>query len=703
MAYEIPSDVDQLELLVIHLATLFDQGLECRDFQGVIVEDTDYDRLYDTLFLRNPDSPAFKEGTTSPSTYDPEDEGLPVVIHNPPMTSIKKADGTLEEKKEKFLKFISDCYTALGYKIDYVRTLKHDGVAVRLYFVKGKFHKAGLRPRNGVKGIDVTENIKYVRGVPMELPLPLTLAIGGELECLHDDFEKVQQALAEAGEDLRKNPRNHTYGSINQQLDPKKTKDGRITFTGYNITGFDDSHKYYTTEEERAKWCNKFLKVNFVRVEPLTVTHDALPIKEEDLEKAYEELQQMEDLVPSLKYEVDGVVVKVNSLEAQEQMGHHGDDPTAEPRAAIAWKFEEERAQATVAQLVWRATRTGRISLKAEFDKFYKLAGTDVRRATCNNLGWAKKRGIGVGTVVQIYKAGKIIPTVEKVISNPQPVNPPSQCPSCQGRVEVIGKGDTEDLSCPNPECPAKHIRGIAHYLTVMEAKGLGESRIEQIVGGGKAESFADLYELSLQDLLDAELSERQALLALATIHMVKPMKDNDKFLDKILKAQFVKKTVPAWQFFAALGIPRAGKTVGPRLIDHFGSFEGIMNSSLEELQKISGLGEVLAENIYEYFAKNRPMVERLLDQHVALELPKTGGKFDKLKFVLSGSFDEGKSHWEKEIQDRGGRTSGSVSKTTNYLVYGPGAGDKKDRAEELKFQGFPIEIIDVEGLKAIL
>jgi DNA ligase (NAD+) len=693
MAYPIPDDRKELERLVVHLATLYDRGEECRDFAGNVVEDTDYDVLYDTLFFRDPKSIAFAEGTTSPSDYDPEEEGLAVVIHDPPMTSIKKADGTT--KTAKFQKFVADCRSALGNHPTFVRSFKHDGVAVRVYYRNGKLWKAGLRPRNGVKGIDVTENIKYVKGIPAELPLPLTLAIGGELECLHDDFKKVQQALAEAGEDLRKNPRNHTYGSINQQKDPKKTKDGRLTFIGYNITGFDDASKYYTTERQRAKWCNQVLKVNFVRVEPLTV--------ENDFEKAFEELKAMEDLVPTLQYEVDGVVIKVDDLEAQEQMGHHGDDPTAEPRAAIAWKFEEERARATVAHLEWNATRTGRVSVTAIFDKPYKLAGTDVQRATCNNLGWAKKKGIGIGTVVQIYKAGKIIPTVETVVSNPLPVNPPSHCPSCNTGLDIRAADGTEDLYCPNDTCPAKHVGSLLHYLTLMEAKGLGESRLEQIVGGGKVRSIPDLYELTVDDLTAVELSPRQAILALATIHMVKPGKDDEKLLKAIEKARGIKKKVPAWQFFAALGIPRAGKNVGKLLVDHFGSFDKILDAKLDDLSNIPGIGDEISASIYGYLWENRAMVTRLLDKHVELELPKTDGKLAGLTFVLSGSFEEGKSFFEKEIQERSGKTSGSVSKKTNYLVYGPGAGEKKDKAEALQAEGYPIQIIDVEGLKAML
>lgn len=438
MPYLIPDDLDVLEKLVIHLATLYDQGLECVDFDGEVVEDSDYDAMYRKLQKERPDSSAFAEGTTTPGQADAEGDDL--VQHNPPMTSIEKADGTLDEKTDIYKRWIADCEKRLGRPIEVVQSYKHDGVACRLYYEKGKLVKAGLRPNRGVKGTNVTLPVQYVKGVPTELPLPLTLAISGELECRHEDFEKVQKAIEEAGEDLRANPRNHTYGAINAgRSDVEETKKGRISFIGYNITGFDDYRKHYKTVRERALWANKTLKVPFVRVE----------------EHQYDDLKTLEDNVKNLKYEVDGVILEVNDLEDREQLGHHGDDPVGKPRGALAWKFEEERAFPTVDHLEWNASRTGKVTPVAVFQTAVKLAGTDVQRATCSNVGWAERMGIGAGSVVKVYKAGKIIPKVEELISGKvAKVDHPTHCPACDSVLVVeIGNDNNKELLCKNADC----------------------------------------------------------------------------------------------------------------------------------------------------------------------------------------------------------------------------------------------------------
>lgn len=399
MAYLIPTDMDALEKLVIHLATLYELDQPCVDFDGDIVEDSDYDTMYRVLKESKPDSDAFAKGTTSPSTYQPT--GTDLVTHNPPMTSIAKADGTLDEKNDIYKKWMSTCEKMLGHKPRIVQTHKHDGIACSIVYKNGQLHEAGLRPRGGIKGVNVTENIKYIKGVPTTLPLPLTLTIHGELECLHDDFVRVQRTLKDTGEVLRANPRNHTAGAINQQKDPSKTSDGLVSFMGYNIVSFDNADTYYTTHAGMAKWVNKELRIPFVRTMP----------------HKYDDLATMEASIKQLPYEVDGVVLKVDNIEDYEQLGHHGDDPVGEPRGALAWKFEEERAQAVVDHIEWNTSRTGRVTLVVVFEVPVILAGTMVGRAICSDVGWIRRMRVGKGTVVSVYKAGKIIPKIESVIS----------------------------------------------------------------------------------------------------------------------------------------------------------------------------------------------------------------------------------------------------------------------------------------------
>jgi DNA ligase (NAD+) len=681
MPFLIPTDTDTLEDLVVQLATLYDQGEDCVDFDGNPVSDPDYDALVKELKKRRPDSKAFADGTTSPSTFVPTGD---LVIHNPPMTSIAKADGV--DKVDIYQQWVKDNCVKLGYTYPpepgkFVQSYKHDGVAIRLYYEKGKLKRAGLRPRDGVKGINVTANALFVKGIPEELPLPLTLAIGGELECKLADFEKVQKALADAGEDLRKNPRNHTYGGINQQKEPSKTKDARISFMGYNITGFDESDKYYTTEMERAKWVNKVLKVPFVQVR----------------DHKFDDLKMMEDNVPNLDFEVDGVVLKVNNLEDQEQLGHHGDTPTGEPRGAIAWKFAEEVKVGEVDHIEWNASRTGRVTPVAVFKTGIQLAGTTVLRATCSNAGWLRRMGIGKDASVKVIKAGKIIPKVIEVVSGKTTEQVPSNCPACQQALQLVdGSDGNQDLMCNNVGCSAKQVRGIVFYLTSLDCKGLGESKVEQIIQHGKLKGLADLYRLSVKDLLDCDFSPREADLALCAIHHVKPTKDDMKMSLAILSAKAYKKKYPAWQFFAALGIPRAGKTVGKLLVEKGYTFEQIRKLTKDELLALDGIGDTVATSVVGFFQNNCAEIDDLL-QYVEFEKPKTG-KLSGITFVLSGSFDDGKSHWEEQIQNQGGKIGSSVGSKTNYLVAGPGSGSKSDKATEL---GVPI--LDVDGLKKLL
>lgn len=677
----IPTDLDVLEKLVIHLATLYDQGDDCVDFDGNLVSDPDYDALIKELKKNRPDSSAFSIGLTSPSNYVPTGD---LIKHDPPMTSISKADG--DDKVKIYNDWIERCSQSLGYKDSkdkFAQSFKRDGVAIRIYYEKGKLVRAGLRPRDGINGIDVTANVQYVQGVPKKLSEPWTLAVTGELECRLDDFQKVQDALALAGEELRKNPRNHTYGTINQQKDPKKTKDGRISFIAYNIIGFDNASDYYTTEVDRAKWCNQVLKIPHVRVN----LHN------------FNDLAKMEAMIAELDYEVDGIVLKVNDLEDQEQLGHSGDDPTGDPRGALAWKFAEEEKIAVVKLLEWNTGRTGRVTPKAVFEQGIQLAGTTVSQATCNNYGWASRMCIGVGTHVKVIKAGKIIPKVIEVVKNPVSfLDYPVTCPSCMANLEIVAGNDgNQELMCHNDNCAAKHVKTYLFYLTSLGAKGLGESALERIVGSGLVIGLDGFYDLTIDQLIaTGEFTERQATLAIATIHMVKPVADNDKLKLAIEKARTKPKVFQAWQFFGALGISSAGKTAGKALIDHFSDFNKIRIATVEDLVEIDGIGETTAERIVDWFKSNSDTIDRLLT-YVKLEYPVVG-KFSGKTFVLTGSFDLGKSHYEKLIHQNGGKTSSSVGSKTDYVVAGPKAGSKLDAAKE---KG--ITIIDVTELESML
>jgi DNA ligase (NAD+) len=687
MAFQIAGrnfeDATQLEKLVIHAATQYESEGYAEDFDGIEITDPQYDDLYRKLREVKPRSKAFKG--TSPS--ENKQAGKTVIL-DPPLTSIEKADG--DDKKAILEKWLNT------FKGKVSLSEKRDGVCARAQYEDGKLKYLALRPRGGVNGTDITRHVKYIKGIPMELPKAVTLGLNMEIECHMSDFLKVNEAREEAGEDLYKNPRNYTAGCLGRD-DAEENSGSCLQATIHGIVGFEDAT--YTTEVEKRAYATETLGLkNYIQI--LTKNHD-------DLAGIYKALERFENAVPKLNYYVDGVVCKADNLEEQEALGHHGDDPIKPPRGALAWKFAEEVAVAVVKELIWEGSRTGRIVPVAVFEKPIDLADTAVSRATCNNFGWALTMGIGPGTKVQVIKAGKIIPKVigvlEGAISEAEFKKlAPKRCPVYGNELKIVTNEDSgnQDLMCLDDDYPPKRFKAWLFYVQSVGGKGLGPSAMQKILDGGKVKSLADLYELTVQDLLDSGFTPRQALLALATIHMVPPKRDDDVLLMDIMSAKLKKKILPAWQFFGALGIPNAGRTAGKALIQKYRSMEAIMDA--KDLEKVDGIGEKTAESIYDYFSKNRTIIKQLLDKHIELELPKTGSLTGK-SFCLTGKFDDGKKHWEEAIAEKGGTINSSVGKTTTYLVMQHGKTDGSPSAKEKKAAQYGTEVISVSDLKELL
>jgi DNA ligase (NAD+) len=684
--------VNELEILVIHAATEYEINGYAEDFDGVEISDVEYDELYRNLKKSCPKSPAFKG--TSPSNTSVKGK---TVKHDPPMTSIAKADGN--EKQEIYLKWISDCAKRLGTnpkELEIAQSYKHDGVAIRVNYVKGKLHSAGLRPRDGVNGSDVTRHMKYIKGVPLELPDNFTLSLNGEIECWDEDFADVNNARDAAGEELYKNPRNYTAGCMGRD-DAEENKEAGLRIAFYSITGFDEWQKYYTTEVERSEWAN---------------SNDGLDLQDEKgrgvfvqvrLHK-FGDLIKMEEQSKKLPYYTDGIVLKINDLEQQFELGHTGDDSINSPRGSLAWKFEEETVEATVSSIEWNASRTGRIVPTAIFDTPFVLADTENTRATCNNYGWMEIQGLGPGAKVKCKKGGKIIPNIMEVLEPVSNIDAPKKCPTCSTKLDLsLSSSGNKDLTCTNRDCGAKHVKGWMFYISKLGGKGLGLSNMEKILHTGKVKTLADLYDLTYEELIEGGFTDRQALLALATIFMIPADKDkdNDKLLKQIEKARKGKHTIEAWKFFAALGIPGAGETSGKALISHYKDFDAIRNSSEEDLQSISGVGPTTAAAVVDYFEHNGDTVDRLLERF-DLELPKTG-KLTGKNFCLTGSFTLGKKHWQEKIENLGGNVQSSVGRGTSYLVQEHGKTDGSPSEKEVKAGKMGVLVISVVDLQKMI
>lgn len=692
---------DELERVITHLDTLYERGDDClHPDTGIRVTDGEYDSLRRELQTLRPDSSIFSSPTASQAIAI-----VQKVVHDPPMTSIEKAsheDVAIQE--ETLFKWIRNSLDAAPPEVqtrtheevegktykdepvtlpkDYFYVAyKLDGVALALYYTDGTLTAAGLRPRDGIHGEDVTEQARYVSGIPQKLKQNISCSIRGELVCKLSDFAKVQESLAKEGEKLRANPRNHAAGGIRQFKKPSKTKKMRLSFIAYGIEGLAAAP--YSTEIERSEYCNQKLGVPYIETRPFR----------------FENLAQMEADIAELDFEVDGAIIGVNNLEDQEQLGRHGDPRTGNPKGKIAWKFREEEATPVIQSIEWQTGRTGKIVAVAVFDAV-RLAGTNVSRATLHNAGFMQRNQITIGSHISVRKAGKIIPKVTGVVAGQGAPNFPETCPSCSAVTQLVegGSADMLELVCRNPACPAQSIHSLCHYLDTFGVLGLGESRVTSLVDGNQVSMPADFYGLEIDQAMACGLTERQSLLAIAAIHMI-PAPDkleNANLVQQIAVARGQKKHVPLWQLFAAFGIESAGKSAGKSLAAHFGNFEKIREASIEELLEVEDVGEKTATTIHEYLREHATEIDRLLE-HVEPELPKTGTLTGKT-FCFSGSFEDGKRHWEKRVEELGGKCTGSVSKKTDYLVAGPGSGSKSEKAEKLG-----VAIITIGELQTLL
>lgn len=679
------SRITDLEQIISTLDTLYDDGEDCIcPLTGVLVSDSEYDALRRELKTLAPKSEIFKTATASKRKSTNKK-----IKHHPPMTSIEKASHEdFDTKKGMLLKWIKDCLPNIKDFADldkhegyFYQSYKLDGVALGLYYEKGNLVKAGLRPRNGVDGEDVTEQVKYVTGIPQKLKLPVTCSVRGELICKLTDFEKVQAELTKSGEKLRANPRNHAAGGIRQFKDPVKVRKMLLNFIAYSIEGLNTPP--FKSELDRAKWSNTSLGVPFVQIRNFD----------------FDSLKKMEEFVSKLDYEVDGVIVGVNNLDEQEQLGRHGDPVTGNPKGKIAWKFAEEEAQPVIKEIQWQTGRTGKIVPVAIFDGV-RLAGTTVTRATLHNAGFILRNKIIVGSKIRVLKAGKIIPKVVGIVSGQGKPNLPKKCPNCNSNATLVQGGSAEmyELVCDNEDCGQKKVGIFNHYLTTFGVLGLGGSRVASLIEGGKVGSFADYYKLNLNDVMACGLTKRQALLALASIHLIPSPEqlDDDDLEDTLKLAMKKKKVVPLAKLLASFGMESAGRSAGKALSSHFLSFEKIRKAKVEELEAIEDIGSKTATIIHDYLVANKAEIDDLLN-YIEPELPKTG-KLSGKTFCLSGSFADGKRELEEQIENLGGKCVSSVGKKVTYLVAGPGSGSKSDKAKELD-----IKILDEKELKRML
>lgn len=664
--------IKELEKIIIALDTSFDVGNDCiNPISEEIVLDNEYDSLKKELLTLCPESKIFKTVTSSISKISGKK-----IKHSPPMTSINKCNGTEEEKKEILKKFFNDYRKK--FKIDedvdsliedgktFCMSYKIDGLAASINYQNGKLVSGATRG-DGILGVNITDKTKYIKGIPQTLPLPLTLKIRGEIFTPISVFNRIN----ENSEKNFSNARAYSTGQIGHKT-IEKIKDSGLSFIAYSILKLENPP--YSTEIERNIWARK-LGINFVETVPFS----------------YKILEKLEEEYKSKDIMIDGVVVSINNLKLQKEMGHSGDKDTGNPKGKCAWKFRDEIKTAVVREVEWRTGRSSIITPVLIITPI-QLEGTQIQKVTAHNLSIIKNEKIGKNSIVEIVKSGKIIPKLHKVVEAKGKLNIPTNCPSCGFPTEIRdGNNNSQSLICTNKDnCPAQNIKNLDHWLKTLGVIGIAGSTIKKLIDVGLIQKPGDFYRLTVDGLISNGFTERTAVLIVARIWMVQSpeqIKNNSILVSSIIDHSSQKIKIPMEKFFAAFGIKNSGKTIGAILAKKIGNWEKIKKIKLNELENIDGIGHIIAKEIVEFFERNIKMVEDA-EKNFEFETKQSGGKLEGKKFVLSGKLEskngEGKAYFKNLIEKNAGEVKGSVGKTIDFVICGAGSGLKSKKAESL-------------------
>lgn len=618
------------------------------------------DASYDALMRELKKLEAEHPGLVTPDSPTQRVSGTPLdkfekVTHRQQMMSLANA---LDE--QEFIDFDERVRKGLGADaVDYTCEPKLDGLAIELVYEAGDFVQGSTRG-DGVIGEDVTVNLRTVKNLPLKLTgegLPRLLEVRGEVFIRKGDFKRMNKRLVAQGEEPFVNPRNSAAGSL-RQLDPKITAARPLSLFVYEV-GVADG-KRFASHRQKLEWMKDVgLPVNPRRYD----TQGVAGVKE-----AWEDLLRQRHELP---YEIDGLVVKVDDLDARARLGQ----VSKSPRWAVAWKFPPEEMEATVEDIQVQVGRTGAITPVAWLKPVF-VGGVTVSRATLHNEQELRRKDVRKGDQVFVRRAGDVIPEIVKVITSKRTGNEvefvfPSECPICGSTVKK--EEDGAIARCTGKHCPAKLAGRIRHFATrtAMDIEGLGEKLCEALVDSGKVKTVADLFSLEVGELMTLE-------------------RMGEKSAQNLVEAIAKSKATTLRRFIYALGIPEVGEATAKALAEHFREVKKLMAASIEDLQAVRDVGPEMANAIHGYFEDpdNRAVVEALLGAGVAPEPPEApaaGGTFTGKTVVLTGTLSTmTREAAKEEIERRGGKVSGSVSKKTDFVVAGEEAGSKLKKAQEL-------------------
>ena len=616
------------------------------------VSDSEYDQLYRELVELEtahpdeilPESPTHRVGGVVL-------KGFTKYQHQYPLYSLQ--DAFSREELEAFDQRVRKEFPSISY----VCELKIDGLSISLTYENGVLVTGATRG-DGSVGEDITENLKRVKDIPLVLPEPVNITVRGECYMPRASFDRVNQIRQENGEPEFANPRNAAAGTL-RQLDTKiVAKRNLATFLYQEVSPTDQSSQEGVLE--------KLARLGFVVNQERVLA--------EDMEQIWDFIQKVAQLREDLPYDIDGIVIKVNDLAVQEELGF----TVKAPKWAVAYKFPAEEKEAKILSVDWTVGRTGVVTPTANLTPV-QLAGTTVSRATLHNVDYIAEKDIHQDDTVIVYKAGDIIPAVLRVVKDKrvsdQALAIPTHCPSCQS--ELLHFEDEVALRCINPLCPAQIKEGLNHFASrdAMNITGLGPAVVEKLFAAQLVEDVAGIYRLTVEDLLTLEGFK-------------------EKSAEKLHEAIQASKENSAEKLLFGLGIRHVGSKVSQILLQEFHDLDQLATADPERIASIDSLGMVVAESLKRYFAQegSKRLLQELqeagvnrayLGEKVAADAALSG-----MTVVLTGKLERlTRSEAKAKLESLGAKVTGSVSKKTDLVVAGSDAGSKLTKAQELGIQ----------------
>ena len=616
------------------------------------VSDSEYDQLYRELVELEtahpdevlPESPTHRVGGVVL-------KGFTKYQHQYPLYSLQ--DAFSREELEAFDQRVRKEFPSVSY----ICELKIDGLSISLTYENGVLITGATRG-DGSVGEDITENLKRVKDIPLVLPEPINITVRGECYMPRASFDRVNQIRQENGEPEFANPRNAAAGTL-RQLDTKiVAKRNLSTFLYQEVSPTDQSNQEGVLE--------KLAQLGFV------VNQERVLAK--DMTQVWDFIQKVAQLREDLPYDIDGIVIKVNDLAVQEELGF----TVKAPKWAVAYKFPAEEKEAKILSVDWTVGRTGVVTPTANLTPV-QLAGTTVSRATLHNVDYIAEKDIHQEDTVIVYKAGDIIPAVLRVVKDKrvcdQALAIPSHCPSCQS--ELLHFEDEVALRCINPLCPAQIKEGLKHFASrdAMNITGLGPAVVEKLFAAQLVEDVAGIYRLTVEDLLTLEGFK-------------------EKSAEKLYEAIQASKENSAEKLLFGLGIRHVGSKVSQILLQEFHDLNQLATADPERIAGIDSLGMVVAESLKSYFAQegSKRLLQELKEAGVNLtylgEKVAADAALSGMTVVLTGKLERlTRSEAKAKLESLGAKVTGSVSKKTDLVVAGADAGSKLSKAQELGIQ----------------